>query len=132
MLVTFERAPRSQSRISDISDFERGLERFFGDFLESPTPRLSFEYPSTDVRNHEKEIELVAELPGLQKDQVQISVHKGVLTISGERKAAELPESERETFLRRESEGDESLVDEVLALLSHDPGSVGPPRPGAG
>ena len=92
MLVTFERAPGSQSKISDIFDFEGGLERFFGDFLESPTPRLSSDYPATDVRNHEKEIVLVAELPGLQKDQVQISVHKGVLTISGERKAAELPE----------------------------------------
>ena len=43
-------------------------------------------------------------------------------------RAANLHESEREAFLRRESGGDNSLVAEVLGLLAHDPGSVGPIR----
>ncbi|MFC1573163.1 tetratricopeptide repeat protein [Candidatus Eisenbacteria bacterium] len=40
----------------------------------------------------------------------------------------DLLDSEREAFLRRESGGDDSLVAEVLGLLTHDPGSVGPIR----
>ena len=40
--------------------------------------------------------------------------------------AAALPEPERETFLRMESGGDDSLVTEVLNLLAHDPGSLQP------
>ncbi len=39
-------------------------------------------------------------------------------------KVVDRPDSEREAFLRRESGGDDSLVEEVLRLLTHDPGSV--------
>ena len=45
--------------------------------------------------------------------------------------AAALPEQEREAFLGRESGGDDSLVTEVLRLLTHDPGSLGPVPQGA-
>ncbi len=40
--------------------------------------------------------------------------------------AAALPEEDREAFLRGESEGDDSLIAEVLRLLAHDPGSLRP------
>ena len=40
-------------------------------------------------------------------------------------RAADLPDSEREAFLKGECGGDESLVADVLGLLAHDPGSVG-------
>ncbi len=40
--------------------------------------------------------------------------------------AASLPEEDREVFLRAESEGDDSLIAEVLRLLAHDPGSLHP------
>ncbi len=40
--------------------------------------------------------------------------------------AAALPEAERESFLSRESGGDDSLVTEVVDLLAHDPGSLSP------
>ncbi len=41
-------------------------------------------------------------------------------------RAAGLPEAEREEYLKKESGGDDDLVAEVLRLLAHDPGSVGP------
>ncbi|MFH1278489.1 MAG: serine/threonine-protein kinase [Candidatus Eisenbacteria bacterium] len=41
-------------------------------------------------------------------------------------RAAGLPETEREAFLRKECGGDESLVSEVLRLIAHDPGSASP------
>ena len=40
--------------------------------------------------------------------------------------AVALPERERAAFLSRESEGDDSLVAEVMNLLAHDPGSLHP------
>lgn len=100
MLVRFERAPRSRSTISDIFNFERSIDGLFRDFMGSRVLPLSEEYPALDVRDRGKEFELVAELPGLSKDEVKISVHDGLLTISGERKAADLPEKAR--WIRRE------------------------------
>jgi len=40
--------------------------------------------------------------------------------------AVALPEKERAKFLAKESEGDDSLVAEVMNLLAHDPGSLHP------
>jgi HSP20 family protein len=45
--------------------------------------------PSVDVYETEKEIVFDCELPGFEKDQVNLSVEGGRLTISGERKAEE-------------------------------------------
>ena len=99
MLVRFERAPRLRP-MSDIFDFERNTDGLFGNFPGSQRPRFSAEFPVIDVRDQGKEIVLVAELPGVGKDQVKISVDEGVLTISGERKTADLPE--KATWLRNE------------------------------
>jgi HSP20 family protein len=100
MLVKLERVPRSRPRISDIFDSEKSFDGFFGDFLGSQLPGFAAEYPVIDVRDQEKEHVLVAELPGLKKDEVKISLHEGVLTISGERKVADLPE--KATWIRNE------------------------------
>ena len=42
--------------------------------------------PLVDISEDDKEYLIKAELPGLKKDDVHISVEKGVLTITGERK----------------------------------------------
>lgn len=99
MLVRLERATRSRP-MSDIFDFERSVDSLFGDFLGSQRPGFSAEYPVIDVRDNGKQVVLLAELPGVGKDEVKISVHEGVLTISGERKTADLPE--KATWIRNE------------------------------
>jgi len=43
--------------------------------------------PNTDVIESDKEIEITAELPGLQEKDVQVNVADNVLTIKGEKKA---------------------------------------------
>lgn len=95
MLVRFERAPRLRSAVSDIFDFERNLDGLFRDFLGSRSVPFTMEYPAISVRDRGKEFELLAEVPGLGRDEIKISVQEGVLTLSGERKAAELPEKSR-------------------------------------
>ena len=56
------------------------LDRWFGD--HSP---LQFQ-PSVDVVDRGKAIEITAELPGLDKDDVKIAVSDGSLTLSGEKR----------------------------------------------
>lgn len=57
------------------------LDRFFGDF--SPQ---SFQ-PSVDVIDEGKHVRVTAELPGLGKDDVEVTVHDGVLTLRGEKRS---------------------------------------------
>jgi HSP20 family protein len=48
-----------------------------------------------DISETEHEIVVRALLPGMGKEDVKISLHQNVLSISGERKAAEVPEGGR-------------------------------------
>ncbi len=80
--------------------FFRGLERFFdGDLFPA---RLVSDHeglgesrwvPAVDVRETEESFEFSAELPGLGKDDVEITIEDKVLTLSGERKFEETEES---------------------------------------
>lgn len=42
--------------------------------------------PAVDIREGDEHLELVAELPGMKKEDVQITLENNVLTIAGERK----------------------------------------------
>ncbi len=51
-------------------------------------------YPAVDVRENENEYKIVAELPGLTRDDVKISVTDNIVTIRGEKKAETEEKSE--------------------------------------
>jgi HSP20 family protein len=59
-------------------DFTRGWPTFGG---------ISELTPSMNVTETDKEIEITAELPGLQEKDVQVNVADNVLTIKGEKRA---------------------------------------------
>ncbi len=64
---------------------ERGLDKFFNEFtndVEFPLNR----FPRVDVVDDEKSIKLIAELPGVKKEDVKILLEDGFLTMSGEKK----------------------------------------------
>ena len=64
---------------------ERGLDKFFNEFtndVELPVNR----FPRVDVVDDEKSIKLIAELPGVKKEDVKILLEDGFLTMSGEKK----------------------------------------------
>jgi len=63
-------------------DFGKGFPSF-GDFGGKSAAML----PTMDVAETDKEIEVTAELPGLEEKDVQINVVENVLTIRGEKKA---------------------------------------------
>ena len=67
-----------------ITDFDRIFDSMFTNDL----PRLSLAeswMPAVDVNETETEYLLSADIPGLDKKDVSIDIHDGVITIKGER-----------------------------------------------
>ena len=65
------------------------FDYFFGDdFMSEFGCRLAGGFPTfrADIREHDKEYVIEAELPGLTKEDVKIDMHDDVLTISAEKK----------------------------------------------
>jgi HSP20 family protein len=67
---------------------QREIDRVFADFSRG-FPMLDPRQlaPSIDVTETDKEIEITAELPGLEEKDVQIDLVDNILTIKGEKKA---------------------------------------------
>ncbi|HEY2183477.1 MAG TPA: Hsp20/alpha crystallin family protein [Xanthobacteraceae bacterium] len=80
----------SLTRLADpLISFQREIDRLFDEFTrEWPglgrTQELT---PRMDVAETENEVELTAELPGLEEKDVEVKVVDNVLTITGEKKA---------------------------------------------
>lgn len=64
-------------RFSDLMD------EFFSDVVQN---RRDLFVPSIDVSETETQFEVDVYLPGLRKDDIQIEMENGLLTVSGERK----------------------------------------------
>jgi HSP20 family protein len=64
------------------------VDRFFGDFSPSTFS------PSMDLVDEGTHIRVTAELPGLDRDDIQLSVHEGALTLRGEKKHEQTKQEE--------------------------------------
>ena len=65
---------------------EKGFDKIFNEFtnnVEFPFKR----FPRVDVVDDEKSIRLIAELPGVKKEDVKILLENGFLTVSGDKKS---------------------------------------------
>ena len=72
------------------------IDRFFESPLSALTgptqPFLSGWLPPVDLYQDKDSVLLRAELPGMKKEEIDISLHEGLLTLSGERKAEQKQE----------------------------------------
>ena len=75
------------------AEMDRVFESTFGSFSRSPAP-LSRWSPPVDVYQDKDQFMVIVELPGLKKEEIEISLHDDTLTISGERKCEESGEQE--------------------------------------
>ena len=66
--------------------------------VEQTKPGIVFA-PAVDIFETEKELTLLADMPGVKSDNLTIGINKNVLTMSGE---VEAPEGENETEVIRE------------------------------
>ncbi|MDZ7316023.1 MAG: Hsp20/alpha crystallin family protein [candidate division KSB1 bacterium] len=69
-------------------EMNRMFESFFRDFEEESGGELAW-YPSIDVKETNDKVEVFAELPGMRKEDIKVSVRDNVLQISGEKKREE-------------------------------------------
>ena len=95
----------STSSLLSFNDFDT----FFDDFLSRRWPRLvewnlpadtSKNFPSVDIIDHDKEIEVQAALPGVNKDDLEVSVTDQAVSIRATTKKEEKKSTER--YFRRE------------------------------
>ena len=82
--------------------FDQMVESQFPDVVKSVgvKPYAGSVYPKVNVYEYEDKIGIIAEIPGLDKKQLEVSVEEGVLTISGDKHSAF--ENDGATVLRRE------------------------------
>ena len=88
--VTQQQTAVSRPSTDIFSSLQREIDRVFDSFTRS-WPSLDFRAsdltPRIDVAESDKDIEITAELPGLEEKDVQVNVADDVLTIKGEKKA---------------------------------------------
>jgi HSP20 family protein len=65
-----------------------------------PLPMISIKTPSLDVFEEKDEIVVKADLPGMNKDEIEVTVTENVVTIKGEKKKEE--EVKEKDYYRRE------------------------------
>jgi HSP20 family protein len=91
---------RAEAEPWRLSDVERMFEDWFEDFWSRPFPRLwrpnfarlrsiSLETPTLDVYEQKDDLIVKAEIPGLTKDEIDITLEGTTLTITGEKKKEE-------------------------------------------
>ncbi len=82
--------PRWFRRREPFRDLEEEMERFFEEWPFRPWTRRALAVrewaPRVDMFDQEDKVIVKAELPGVKKEDIDISVAGGVLTIKGERK----------------------------------------------
>lgn len=83
--------------VCEINQLQEGLNRIFSSPAERKTHPFS---PDFDVWETENGIMLASELPGLERDDIDISVEGNVLTLKGNKKAPGL--NEKDMLLIRE------------------------------
>jgi len=83
-------------------DFAHDLNRYFNDMQSwwEGTGELGAWSPDVNVYDKENEIVVEAEMPGMKKEDIDVSVQDHTLTLSGERK--EETETKDKHFYRRE------------------------------
>jgi HSP20 family protein len=100
MVVRVQRFPVMSRPFQRLFDLEHDVDGLFSNILSTSTlPRVR-EYPAIDLAEYENESIIVAEMPGVKKEDVKISLEDGTLTIIGERQGLSIPEGS--SWLRSE------------------------------
>ena len=66
----------------------RDIDRLFGEFAQAAAPSAKI-FPNIEISETDKAIEISAEMPGLERKDVEISIDDDTLTIRGEKKVEE-------------------------------------------
>ncbi len=94
--------PSLFNRDEFLTPFSYALDSYFDEIF--PSLGTGFftkgSYPKVDISENDKNLEIVAEIPGLNKDQVKVELNNGILSISGEKK--EEVEDKKKNYVHKE------------------------------
>ncbi|HDD70762.1 MAG TPA: Hsp20/alpha crystallin family protein [Candidatus Woesearchaeota archaeon] len=87
-----------------INKFRKEMEKTFEDFWNRGKAALAtkedFREPAIDIKDKKKEIEVIAELPGVDKKDIKINIEEDRVEISAETKKEK--EEKKKGFYRKE------------------------------
>ena len=95
-IVPFDRHIRHLAAMDPFREFDELERSFFGN------TRSMVSAFRTDVVDTGDAFKLEAELPGFDKDDIQVDVENDCLTISAEHKSEKKEENEKKNFVKRE------------------------------
>ena len=95
----------SLTRWDPFSDMRRVMDRLFDEGYSRPWRLLAADEEATmpvDISENEREVEIKASLPGVNPDEINISVQNDVLTIRGEHREETEDKDDKKQYHRRE------------------------------
>ncbi len=78
---------------NSLLDFDTVFDNFFAPMRNTQSLEGNFT-PRVDIRENDDNYEITAELPGVEKDDLKVSLEKGVLTIEAETRFEDKEEKE--------------------------------------
>jgi len=81
----------------DFETIHDRVQRFFGSALDFGFNMDDNFYPRIDITEDENNITVIAEIPGVKKDEIKITLQDNILTIEGEKKK-EIEEKEKNYY----------------------------------
>ena len=73
--------------LREIESFHNTIQKFFDDFSPFHTPFSSDEYsPRIDISEKDDQVIVTAEVPGVDKKDLKLTLQDNILTIEGEKK----------------------------------------------
>jgi HSP20 family protein len=104
MLARFEEYQSVDPLIGELLGFSRDVDSLYASSFESPAAEDAAFAPPLDISENKAELVVVAALPGVKKENVKISLEKGVLSIGGTREEGTLSGDTR-GLLREQRKG---------------------------
>lgn len=106
MLPTMNRSRRNDTGLRRLSDLRSEVDRLFEDLMGTPSRSATSATwrPASDILETDEAYEIALELPGFDRDDIEVTVDQGVLTVSG-RRTAESAEEGHSWHLRERSTG---------------------------
>jgi HSP20 family protein len=84
--------------LEQLSHLREEVNRLFASPFEGLTQAFNTWSPAIDLYEDKDNVTVKAELPGMKKEEIDVSLHDGMLTISGERKIEREQGKKGETY----------------------------------
>lgn len=76
-------------------DFPKTFNDLLEDTITTDFVSTAKSFPTMDIAEYQSEYVVIAEMPGVKKEDVKITFEKNLLTVQGQRKPSEIPQDAR-------------------------------------